>query len=297
MIKLPNECYYMIFNNFQNNSKSLFSCALVNRQWCRIIIPILWSEPEYHFKDIRLIKILLLMLKVEEKALLVPYKINFQRHTNPLFEYTNYIKSVGYELYSGVKKFLGNKKYQKNINEVENAIKCSLIAMILRTGKNLKYLYLDEIICNKIIIEKLYENTTITSIKLYDFNDKFKPKAINELVKILYKNSTLTSLNLESILFGFIELKTLLEAFYENTILNSLSLCIEQIDTEEGKMLATFLSKNTTLTSFNLCGYDKHWFFSNNFGLIGGIAFANALYKNTTLTSLCLWNNKLGPED
>ncbi|RIB26290.1 hypothetical protein C2G38_2065208 [Gigaspora rosea] len=82
--------------------------------------------------------------------------------------------------------------------------------MFLRTSKNLKYLKLDDSICDPIILNYLYENTTITSI---DVN--YISKEIDGLVKILYKNSTLSSLNLRSIQLGSEEVKTLLEPLYK----------------------------------------------------------------------------------
>src|SRR5690242_10913031 len=101
MIMLPNECLFEIFNNFlsnyqtdyQNDYKSLFSCLLVNRQWCRIIIPILWSEPKHYFKDKRLIRIYLFSLNAEEQAQLIPFKIFLPNNPKPLFEYESYTTS------------------------------------------------------------------------------------------------------------------------------------------------------------------------------------------------------------
>ncbi|KAF0536463.1 f-box domain-containing protein [Gigaspora margarita] len=191
MNTLPNECYYAIFNKLERNYRSLFSCALVNRQWCKIIIPILWREPTIHLKDARLIRIFLLTLNTEEQALLIPFKISLPSHPKPLFEYTSYITSVSNDLYDGIKKWLP----YKTENELENAIKCSLIAMFLRTSKNLRHLSLNGPICNQTIFENLYKKTTITSMDLCEF----KYKAIDGLVTFLNKNSTLTSLNLRSI--------------------------------------------------------------------------------------------------
>ncbi|KAF0405446.1 f-box domain-containing protein [Gigaspora margarita] len=223
MITLPNECYYAIFHNLQNDYKSLFSCALVNRQCCRIIIPILWSEPRHHFKNEKLIRVLFLTLNSEEQTLLIPFKINLPNHPKPLFEYTNYITSINYYFYDGIRNWLTYKK-----RELEKVVICSLIAMFLRTSNSLKYLYLDdEIFCNQLVFENLYENTTVTSIDLYheyNINYGFKSKAIDALVKILCKNSTLTSLKLISILLGIKGMEILLEALYKNTVLRSLNL-------------------------------------------------------------------------
>ncbi|KAF0485493.1 RNI-like protein [Gigaspora margarita] len=284
MIILPLECYYIIFNNLQYNYKNLYSCALVNRQWCRIIIPILWRDPKNHFKNLKLIKIFLLTLNVKEQSLLIPFKITLPNHPKPLFEYTNYITSVNNDLYDGVRNWLYYKRYKPTEyileNNLENAVKCSLISMFLRTGKNLKYLSLNEIICNQIIFENLYENTTVTSIHLDNICGDFKYKTLDVLVKILQKNSTLTSLNLEFYLLDFEGVKTLLEALYKNTVLNSLNLCKNQISNKEVEALAKFLYGNTTLTNLDLA--------NNYIRSEGGIALADALYKNTTLTYLGL---------
>src|SRR5690349_10953692 len=98
MTILPNECLFEIFNNFETNYKNLFSCLLVNRQWCRLIVPILWSKPTNYFNDERLIRIYLLALNTEEQALLVPFKIILPKYAKPLFEYESYTKSVGSKL-------------------------------------------------------------------------------------------------------------------------------------------------------------------------------------------------------
>ncbi|RIB11975.1 hypothetical protein C2G38_2042214 [Gigaspora rosea] len=296
MITIPNECYYIIFNNFRRDYKSLFSCALVNRQWCRIIIPILWSEPGQNLKDQRLIRTFILMLNAEEQTLLIPFKITFLRHPKPLFEYTRYIISINSHFYIGIKNWLPYNRHEIR-SELENAVKCSLIKMLLRTSKCLKYLYLDEIICNPLIFENLYKNSTIISIDLcltYNISNNFKSKAIDGLIKILNKNSTLTSLNLRSILLGTKEMKVLLEALYKNSVLNSLGLCY--IGKEEEKMLAKFLCKSTTLTSLSIHGNNRGLLLYSYPGLEGGKVLADALCKNNTLKKLNLQYNKLGPE-
>ncbi|KAF0478015.1 hypothetical protein F8M41_024118 [Gigaspora margarita] len=178
MIALPIECYRAIFNNLRYNYKELFSCILVNRQWCRIIIPILWSDSKKHFKNVKLIEMFLLTLNAKEQALLIPFKITLPNQRKPLFEYTSYITSVNNDLYHGVSNLIQDRKYETG-DELRNAINCSLISMFLRTSKNLEYLSLNEVICNQLIYENLYENTTITSIDLDTLNNIFRSKAID----------------------------------------------------------------------------------------------------------------------
>ncbi|KAF0467840.1 f-box domain-containing protein [Gigaspora margarita] len=90
MIALPNECLSEIFNNLNKGYKILFSCLLVNRQWCRNVVPILWNEPLSHTGDRRLTRIYLLLFNDEEKAPLIPLNILLPNGPKPLFEYTSH---------------------------------------------------------------------------------------------------------------------------------------------------------------------------------------------------------------
>src|SRR5260364_392243 len=94
MKKLPIECIFKIFDNFQDDFKSLYSCLLVNRSWCRIIVPILWSKPAKNLTDKKFINTCILALNKEEQALLIPFKISLPNNQKLLFDYTNYITHV-----------------------------------------------------------------------------------------------------------------------------------------------------------------------------------------------------------
>ena len=45
MFKFNKDTLFLIFEEFQNDSKSLFSCSMVNKLWCETVIPILWRNP------------------------------------------------------------------------------------------------------------------------------------------------------------------------------------------------------------------------------------------------------------
>ncbi|KAF0399375.1 ATP-binding cassette, subfamily B MDR/TAP, member 1 [Gigaspora margarita] len=94
MNALPNECLLEIFNNLRNHYRTLFSCLLVNRLWCTIIVPILWRNPTKHLDDKRLLKFCLSTLNTKEEALLIPFKIIIPKVSKPLFEYTSYATSI-----------------------------------------------------------------------------------------------------------------------------------------------------------------------------------------------------------
>src|SRR5438034_438616 len=45
MSELNKDILFLIFEELQDDSKSLFSCLMVNRLWCETVIPILWKNP------------------------------------------------------------------------------------------------------------------------------------------------------------------------------------------------------------------------------------------------------------
>src|SRR5436190_2037223 len=46
MIKFNMDCLVLIFNETDKNS--LYSCLLVNKEWCSIVVPILWKIFSWH---------------------------------------------------------------------------------------------------------------------------------------------------------------------------------------------------------------------------------------------------------
>jgi hypothetical protein len=45
MSKLNKDVLYLIFEELQYDTNTLYSCLLVNKTCCEIIIPILWKNP------------------------------------------------------------------------------------------------------------------------------------------------------------------------------------------------------------------------------------------------------------
>ncbi|GBC31830.1 uncharacterized protein OCT59_012973 [Rhizophagus irregularis] len=45
MFKLSKDILFLIFKELQDDSKSLFSCLMVNRLWCETAVPVLWRDP------------------------------------------------------------------------------------------------------------------------------------------------------------------------------------------------------------------------------------------------------------
>src|SRR6266542_913572 len=45
MLELVEDVLFLILDELQGDRKSLYSCILVNRTWCKITVPILWNNP------------------------------------------------------------------------------------------------------------------------------------------------------------------------------------------------------------------------------------------------------------
>jgi len=119
--KLPIDCLERIFLyiyadvdvsndnlTISNANSTLFNCAQVNKQWCTLVIPLLWRRPfSIVFGDKQnsvLINTLILFLPDHEKNLLLdqqlkldtknirdrPFKFNYPRLIK-LFDYDNFI--------------------------------------------------------------------------------------------------------------------------------------------------------------------------------------------------------------
>src|SRR6266496_1970462 len=86
-----------IIQYFHHDYKTLHSCILVNRLWCRLAIPLLWENPfsmklpkSYHF-----IEIYLYNLNEDDKTKLNEYGIsNSIFSSNILFNYSSFIKCL-----------------------------------------------------------------------------------------------------------------------------------------------------------------------------------------------------------
>ena len=92
-----------IIQNLRNNINSLYSLALVNRFWCRLVIPLLWEDPfsithrkniTFHFLDTYF-----LSLNDHDKNKLKEIKLDkFESnlYKTPLFNYPNLIKTLDF---------------------------------------------------------------------------------------------------------------------------------------------------------------------------------------------------------
>ncbi|KAF0468324.1 f-box domain-containing protein [Gigaspora margarita] len=169
MIALPNECLFEIFINLSGNYKSLFSCLLVSRRWCRNVVPILWNELDIS-KNKNLLKTCLLLLNDEEQVKLIPFDLILSKNQNPLFLYTSYTTVIKINSDDGIINWINQEghgsrysTYYSCLNIVQS-IKYSLTLMFLRTCKKLKDLSIYGKSINLLDLI-LVKNFSLTSLK------------------------------------------------------------------------------------------------------------------------------------
>ncbi|KAF0333082.1 RNI-like protein [Gigaspora margarita] len=279
MNKLPNECLFEVLNNLETGP--LFSCLLVNRLWCRIVIPILWATADDHLHDAKLIRICLLLLNAEEKQILAPFEITLPNDRTPLFEYAAYITYITDNLNIGVTYWLGT--VNNSTAGSRDAIRCSLIAMFLRTSKDLKYLKVNGAVIQGQTMQDLCNNKTIITLELC--NNSFN---YEELKEIIVKNSSLISLTLHKSANPQDLASSISDALCKNTTITTLDLSENYLGSIGGEAMTKILRENSTIFSLDLG--------NNDIGSRGVIAIAGTLHENHTLSSLILNGNSVGDE-
>src|SRR6266536_605332 len=103
MFKLNRDVLYLIFKELQDTSeKTLYSCLLVNKTWCEIIIPILWKDPWKflkkdlgHRKKKLLLNVLLFHLSDElRNDLNQHFSFLTNSYQKPLFDYISFCRHL-----------------------------------------------------------------------------------------------------------------------------------------------------------------------------------------------------------
>ncbi|GBC09202.1 hypothetical protein RclHR1_08690005 [Rhizophagus clarus] len=97
MPKLNKDVLLLIFEELHEDSKSLFSCLMVDRFWCEAVVPILWRDPWHHAisydNKVSLYFIVTFYLPTGIKELLM------RQHLQPiLFDYLSFCKSIDIEI-------------------------------------------------------------------------------------------------------------------------------------------------------------------------------------------------------
>jgi hypothetical protein len=95
MSKLNRDILYPIFEELEDDKMALFSCLLVNRTWCEMIIPILWKDPWEQLKIGREKSLFTVIISHLSDELRIDLsKILKNSYKRPLFNYISFCKNL-----------------------------------------------------------------------------------------------------------------------------------------------------------------------------------------------------------
>ncbi|CAG8484016.1 1447_t:CDS:2 [Rhizophagus irregularis] len=112
MNKLLTEIKFQIFRELlKDYTKDGYPALMVNREWCNIIISILWENPfvkGHRFNHYKIIRTLLSTLNNESRKLLIDNGIDLTTSkSGTIFDYAYFIRNIPYDyIYKGIKDYL-----------------------------------------------------------------------------------------------------------------------------------------------------------------------------------------------
>ncbi|RIA82753.1 hypothetical protein C1645_834883 [Glomus cerebriforme] len=140
MSKLNKDILFLLFEELQSDSKSLFSCLLVNRLWCETAIPILWKNPwnyDINYKNKSyLFAIIAFYLPISIKEFLMRQGINFPPilYQSLLFNYLSFCRGINVTIINSIIPIGSSLKYNQFLLQQE------FYNLLIKTCPELKYL-------------------------------------------------------------------------------------------------------------------------------------------------------------
>ncbi|GBB99218.1 hypothetical protein RclHR1_03450013 [Rhizophagus clarus] len=154
MEKLNVDCLVLIFNILRVNKRSLYSCLLINREWCRLVVPTLWDNYPYFFKceksREKLSNIILSHLSPSSKQLLFDNNIILPQTilSKPLtFNYISFYKTLDKRIIDYIVYFVLNEKTKinyydncYNYSKERNLLEQEVYKLLISQCKSIKIL-------------------------------------------------------------------------------------------------------------------------------------------------------------
>src|SRR4051794_8821446 len=153
MEKLNVDCLNLIFNELKTDEVSLYSCLLVNKVWCNVVVPILWKEHSSfglwcygHESRNKFINTILSCLPSSSKQLLFDNDIKLSStilRKSPLFNYISFCIFPDDEfIFSIVEMVFGEELRRENPNNdcKRELLEQEIYKLFISQCKNIKEL-------------------------------------------------------------------------------------------------------------------------------------------------------------
>src|SRR5436190_15881147 len=138
MTNLNIDCLIHIFNQADKNS--LYSCLLVNKEWCNIIVPILWKKFSWYTGELeeKLFNTILSCLPSSSKQLLFDNEIKLPSTIllrSPLFNYVSFYQFPDVVI---INKFMSVAEFNVSNPESYNLFEQEIYKLFVSRCNNLK---------------------------------------------------------------------------------------------------------------------------------------------------------------
>ncbi|GES89983.1 hypothetical protein GLOIN_2v1783316 [Rhizophagus clarus] len=133
MSNLNRDILYLIFEQLQDDTKTLYSCLRVNKTWCEVIVPILWKNPWKSLKkknEILLLNVIISHLSNVSRNKIGEHEILSNFYQKPSFNYISYCKHLNLD------------EIQRIINENINKKSILLEILNLFINENTRFTHL-----------------------------------------------------------------------------------------------------------------------------------------------------------
>ncbi|CAB4482949.1 uncharacterized protein OCT59_026544 [Rhizophagus irregularis] len=140
MPELNKDILFLIFEELKKDSKSLFSCLMVNRLWCETVIPILWKNPwcyniNYRNKN-SLYSFIISYLSDDIKESLISQEIFLPPilHQPLLFDYLSFCRSIDVDILNDIISIGTSESYNQFLLQLE------IYNLLMRKCSQFKYI-------------------------------------------------------------------------------------------------------------------------------------------------------------
>ncbi|RIA92891.1 hypothetical protein C1645_820084 [Glomus cerebriforme] len=176
------ELLFLLLETLQDDKKSLYSCLLVNKTWCEIVILILWKNPWKYLEEKKrklLFKVIASHLSNETKENLKSQGTNLSSiiRQKPLFNYINYCRYLN--LYC-LERIVSIKNIEESkISNVKNEI----FKLFINRNTRFTHLYIPQQCNYQTQLIPTGVERCFSELKFLQFNSNINQNLLEGLIK------------------------------------------------------------------------------------------------------------------
>ncbi|GBC15282.2 hypothetical protein GLOIN_2v1697993 [Rhizophagus irregularis DAOM 181602=DAOM 197198] len=209
-VNLIPDCLLEIFSYLKYDRKTLFSCIRVNRLWCRLAIPILWSSPFKYYSQSYTYKIIntyITCLNIQDKVILKNLGLkNCLINMKSLFYYPRFLESFVIDNYTlGLKKWVKENFQNENLLRAQQIVDNMMMDLIFNDNCSLKkFKYVNYIEISRIDFLKKLSNLNLSLINTFEFlGHGYSKEMYSNILPKLFNQMSKTSRNIKHLSLYF----------------------------------------------------------------------------------------------